>query len=351
MYGVNNIEEIAAGVLKEINEHHNEESNVRLSLYKIKQRIEVINLQLITQKTHIETVTAQKKTELQKELDSTKIQLKQLLINEEVLLNRLKELQQDKIMLHQKIKRNYVLGDNWITILSSQLNHDKNLTQQIPIEGDASYSETDKLAQQQKEDIEKLREQLLIRDKMIEDAGKGSDLTIRTDILSFDEVLKTVDNLKLKDQMPGASFVPPMQERLFMKVNRFGHGKGVFHHADIQKKSDREKRNYSVASQNSSFSTGASSGAVPGLLKLANPLAKDSVRGSMKNNKINHRQLINAGARIVIGPTKSLLNTDKLPFMAANEVKESKPKLPKLRPSRFVLERPRFVYENKAPFH
>lgn len=347
--GANSVEEEVFIALKEINEHHGDESNVRLSLYKIRQNIEAANLRLLAQKSHLETVTSDKRQEVQKELEASKIHLRQLLINEEVLLNRMRELQHEKASLQHKVRRNN-LGELWTPILLTQLDHERDITQHIPIEGDALHADTNKLVQLQQEDIEKLREQLVIRDKMIERSRKGSDLAARKDILSYEEVLKTVETLKAKDQIAGSNFGHPVQERLFMKMNRLGHAKGI-HYIEQQKKSDREKRNYSVASQNSSFSTGASSGAVPGLLKLANPLAKDSVRGSIKNSKINHRQLINAGTRIVVGPTKSLLSTDKLTLMAASENKESKPKLPKLRPSRFILERPRFVYENKAPFH
>jgi len=350
LYGTNNVEEVAVNILKEINDHHNDESNVRLSISKVRQKIAAVNLELIAQKSHCEAVTGLQKSKVQKEIESSKIQLKQLLISEEVLLNRMKELQQDKNTLRQKIRRNFTLDDNWTTILTTQLEHKKGLTLQIPIEGDASYSDTDKLAELQLKDIEKLKKQLAMRDKIIEDSGKVADLATRSDLLSFNEVLKTVENTKLKDQVPGPTFGHSTQDRLFMKVNRVGYSKGGYHYTE-QKKSDREKRNYSMASQNSSFSTGASSGAVPGLLKPINPLSKDSIRSSVKNNKINQRELVNAGTRIIIGPTKSLLNTDKLPLIAASEVKESKPKLPKLRPSRFILERPRFVYENKVTSH
>ena len=122
-------------------------------------------------------------------------------------------------------------------------------------------------------------------------------------------------------------------------LNRFGPIRGVHNQFEGQKKSER---NYSMASQSSSFSTGASSGAAPGLTKLSNSMKKDP-------HKVSHIQLINAGIRIPAGPSKGLLNTDKMTCAVANEAKGIRSinkKDQKLRQSRSLLERLQFIYQN-----
>eukprot|EP00826_Nyctotherus_ovalis_P049634 TRINITY_DN6014_c0_g2_i12.p1 TRINITY_DN6014_c0_g2~~TRINITY_DN6014_c0_g2_i12.p1 ORF type:complete len:337 (-),score=89.82 TRINITY_DN6014_c0_g2_i12:143-1153(-) len=329
-------------IMESINRHHEEEAQVKESLYRTRQKVEALNLAIMIKKSHY---SLEQNDEALKDIESIKVQLKQLLINEDSIIHRMKELRVSKEQLQESIKRNIMLADKWIFLLSEQMDHESDIVQQIPTDNDVIPSDSEELMQIQKQDIQKLKEELEIKDKLIEQAENR----IPRELLTYEAILQSA-----AEEQARAPFKQRQGERLFTKVTRFGMVKTGCRQADIQKKSDRDKRNYSVVSQNSSFSTGNSSGA-GALGKLANSLVKDPSRSSVTNpHKSSHRQLLNAGTRIVIGPTKTLLNTEKLPFMATSDTRESrqgKVKIEKIRGSRFVIERPQILYGNKSLYH
>jgi hypothetical protein len=82
-----------------------------------------------------------------------------------------------------------------------------------------------------------------------------------------------------------------------------------------------DKRSYSVISQNSSFSTGASTGVTPGKLLINNIASKqlNKLDEYPSNNKISHRQLLNAGAHIASGNYhKFTLKNERIPYSLQN---------------------------------
>jgi len=332
------MEENLIKLMESINKHHEEEAKTKEYLYKIRQKIEVLNLMIIVKKSQYDI---HQDEEILKEIEANKLTLKKLLASEDTILHRIKELQIAKEQLQQGIKRNVMLTDKWIFLLSEQMDNESDIVQQMPVESDVSNIDSENLQKQQKQDIEKLKAELEMKDKLIDHIEN-----IPKDLLTYEGILQSVKEEQLRSKQG---------DKLFTKVTRFGIVRNGYRQADIQKKTDRDKRNYSVISQNSSFSTGASSGAGLVLGKLANSLVKDPSHSSMTNpHKSSHRQLLNAGTRIVIGPTKALLNTEKLPFMATSDTRESrqgKVKTEKIRGSRFIIERPQVIYDNKSIYH
>ena len=300
----------------------------------------------VSKKSNLEVVEQSEKSNILKEIDLEKNKLRQLLVNEQVIVNRINELKREKAVLQQDIRRNVQLGDHWPRILLGQMYHEKELTDHIPIEGVVIETETDELIRNQREDIQILQKQLNIRNKILNDAGKGDELFMRPDILTYDEVIKRVETFAENRQMP-----EPSSGRLFFKIKQV-NANAINCKTEDQKKSARPRRNHSVMSQNSSLSTGGSSSQKQKLMRLPNPLTNDSSREIIKNPiKIINRPLINAGSRIVVGPTRSLQNTNQLPFIGANVRKETKPFIQKVRPSMFLLEKPQVMHENRPPFH
>ena len=274
------------------------------------------------------------------QLESDRIQLKQLLINEQVFVSRLRELQLSREQLQREMSENILLKDKWASLLSKQVEHDKSVVQQIPIDEEASKEDVEALIQMQKDDIKKLKEQLELRDRMVESVCDSGCMGL----LSYEGIVKAT-----KEEQAGMRLMTNLQAN---KLDRFRMSKIRQYQTDVRNKHDRDKRNCSVISQNSSVSTGASSGLTPGLFKIINPLVKDTNRNSTKSlNRLSHRKLLNAGARIVIGPTKSYVNTNKLPFMAVNDLKEPKQKYENRRASKFLLEKSRPIYENSFLYH
>jgi len=279
--------------------------------------------------------------DLMKEISGNEIQLKQLLINEDVLINRSKELQKNRDQIITKIKRNASLADKWITFLATEIENQKDIVHIIATDGDVILPEAQKLSSTQQEIIQKLKEQLEIRDTMIgqvkkkiEEQGKEINIGELSEILSFEEICKISkdehNSISSKNAyLPNVHYQNSINhgEKLFTKVAQYTKIPRKLN--DYKKKDPKdEKRSYSVVSQNSSFSTGASSGAVQAI-KIGSLLAKQakhlSRRGPTNLNKISHSKLMNAGAHIAIGPTRFLLSSDKLPFMATSDIKNIKP--------------------------
>ncbi len=330
------VEEEVGKLLEELNEHFTEDGNVRKSLYKIRQKIETLSLAIMVKKSHYETLGKAEKAgqDLLREVSSNEIQLKQLLINEEVLANRIREMQHERDQMALNIKQKQLLADKWIAILSGQIEHDKNVAQMIPTEGDVIGREAQDMAETQNGVIARLREQLQLRDDMIAKTRtqlKERDVDIADaageGMMGFEEIVKAAQS----EKTPRAknSQLPPLPaagsvaggEKLFTRVPHFrlSRRQQPNLNPDVggiksSKKKGDDKRSYSVVSQNSSFSTGASSGAAPPG-KLSRIVAKHAKgagkgkrgrgtnpkRGGGAANRVSHRQLLNAGSRIVLG--------------------------------------------------
>ena len=230
-------------------------------------------------KCHYETLseTNPESKDLLKEISANEIQLRQLLINEEVLVNRMKGLQRNEEQLMQKIRKYIGLADKWINVLVSQVEHEKEIVKQIPIDGDIILTDAEKMSETQQSIIEKLKEQLELRDAMIEKTKEelkrhDKELDIGSDIiLTFDEVIKTSQEehsnaTKGKNlQLPAVQQSSSMSPEFLKRFSRFtmSSEKQLTEIARRKKEGKQDKQNHSLVSRDSSFSTGASSGAMP----------------------------------------------------------------------------------------
>ena len=321
------LEEEVQKLLEEINEHHSEEGNVRKSLYKIRQKIETLSYLIMVRKSNYESLTKDDESadELLKEISGNEIQLKQLIINEEVLLNRMRELGRNREHMLNAIRQRQMLVENWISMLAKQLEHEKNVVAHIPTDGDVISAEAQSMAQRQNEIIERLKEQLVLRDDMIarvksEFKQRNAELdTDQTGLMVYEDIVKFAQderNAKARNfTLPTIqqSYASP-NDKLFTRIPRFKlprkqaninnlyqAGEIIVSSKIVKKKEGRDdKRSYSVVSQNSSFSTGASTGAAP-LGKIVSLLSKPKQVSRQNGNKMSHRQLLNAGTHIAIG--------------------------------------------------
>lgn len=338
-----NNEEEMKSILEEVTEHYADEGNVRKSLYKIRQKINTLTFAVMVKKSHYETLSKSDPASsdaVLKDISSNQIQLKQLLINEEVLVNRMKELNRSREALIKNIKQKQLLDDRWIEALSSHFLSEKELTLCIPTDNDLITKETQTIVETQDSIIAQLKEQLRMRDDMIETTRaklKEQGATFEgnmSGVLQYEEIVKAADeeraHLAAKPILPVIQPSPFGQvlrfgenEKLFTRVSRFKLPKGIakmtndHQYVEATKVASTnhrdEKRSHSVISQNSSFSTGASSGpALANRLILNSLNAKQALHNEQQfalgiqdgkgiGNNGSNRKLINAGLEIATG--------------------------------------------------
>lgn len=309
----------------------------------------------MTKKSHYETLSKTNNTNADiqmKEITSNEIQLKQLIINEDVLVSKLRELNDSRERLVKSIRQKQLLADKWISLLVGQINHQGDLVGNIPVEGDVILNEADTMIEEQNQVIQGLKEQLLLRDKMIQNAKDSlkehnANLDARDDgILSLEEIWKHVQ----EESSAGRSMqLPPLQpthsnhissnEKLFTRVLQLRMNRKPTNRSSLMQTSDKnviiynnkvqaeenkknkrnnakevkdDKRSNSVVSQNSSFSTGASKGSVQVSKFLPLNKIPGNERPGMKavSKSIQNRKLQKAGAQIALGGYRKLLLKD-----------------------------------------
>ena len=81
--GTRDMEEILLKILDDINKHHEEESNTRSDLYKVRQKIEALNLTITVKNSHYEVSDKDRNNIFFNDIEASKVQLKKLLINED----------------------------------------------------------------------------------------------------------------------------------------------------------------------------------------------------------------------------------------------------------------------------
>jgi len=303
------MEENLQNTLNSVNEHYEELSNVQKSLCDIRQRIETANLAIAVKKTQSEISDDPK---LLKDISSDELQLKEFHISEQVLINRMKELQEKRTHILERIP----MTEGLSSIINQQIDHERQLMQQIPIEGFMQVSDIEELAKLQETTICKLKEQLELRDVMLKKIDVTLDVSSKNAIVSYKDLLE-----KAKDEhSKGFKSIKHTANKIRTQNSKSNIRNGR-QPSYIREYIDEDKKNSNIGSQESSFLIRASSEAVP---IWGNHLPKNSESMSIQTDKMRRRRFVNNGSHIIIGSTKDLILPKKPSFVTKSEVRRAR---------------------------